>query len=409
MAREINRLSSLAVNRASEPGYYPDGAGLYLQVSLSGTKSWIYRYSSSGRSREMGLGSIAALNLSDARARAKECRQQRTMRIDPLEEKRASAQRQKLEDAKAITFADAAAKYIAAHEASWHNEKHRSQWKSTLETYASPVIGPLSVAAIDTSLVLRIVEPMWRTKPETAARVRGRIESVLNWATACGFRQGENPARWKGHLDRLLPARGKVRTVKHHAALPYEELPAFMTNLRAREGSGARALEFTILTGLRTGEVIGARWSEIDLQRKVWIVPAERMKARREHRVPLSDRVIEILMNLPRMDDFLFPGERSGKPLSNMAMLKTLDRLGRGDLTVHGFRSTFRDWAAERTNFPNHVVEMALAHTIGNKVEAAYRRGDLFEKRLRLMDAWAEYATKTPEVGEVIKLRIGVG
>jgi integrase len=330
------------------------------------------------------------------------------MGIDPLEAKRASVQRQKLEDAKAITFADAAAKYIGTHEASWRNEKHRSQWKSTLATYAFPVIGSLSVAAIDTGLILKIIEPMWRTKPETGARVRGRIESILNWATARDFRQGENPARWKGHLDRLLPARGKVHAVKHHAALPYEELPAFMAELRAKEGSSARALELTILTGLRTSEVIGARWSEFDFQRQVWVVPADRMKAKREHRVPLSNRAIEILTNLLREDDFLFPGERCGKPMSNMAMLKALERLGRSDITVHGFRSTFRDWAAERTNFQNHVVEMALAHTIGNKVEAAYRRGDLFEKRAQLMDAWAEYTTRST-VGEVIKLRIGAG
>jgi integrase len=405
MAREIHRLSALAVNRASEPGYYPDGDGLYLQVSSTGTKSWIYRYSNEGRSREMGLGSLAALSLSDARARAKECRQQRLMGVDPLEAKRTSATLKKLEAAKAVTFSDAATRYIAAHEASWGNEKHRAQWKSTLEIYATPVIGALSVATIDTGSVLKIIEPIWRTKPETASRVRGRIESVLNWAIARGFRQGDNPARWKGHLDKLLPARGKVRTVKHHAALPFDELPIFMTNLRSCQGSGARALELTILTGLRTGEVIGACWREFNLRGKLWIVPAERMKAKREHRVPLSDYVVELLAALPQTSNFLFPGERDGKPLSNMAMLQTLNRLGRSDVTVHGFRSTLRDWAAERTNFPNHVVEMALAHTIGNKVEAAYRRGDLFEKRVRLMDAWAEFATKAPKVGQVIKLQ----
>jgi integrase len=405
MVRQINRLSALAVSRANEPGYYPDGAGLYLQVSPSGTKSWIYRYSSAGRSREMGLGSIAALNLSEARDRAKECRQQRTMGIDPLEEKRASAARKKLEDAKAIMFADAAANYIAAHEPSWRNDKHRAQWKSSLATYAFPIIGTVSVAAIDTTLVLKVIDPIWRSKPETAARLRGRIEAVLNWAIARGLRQGDNPARWKGHLSNLLPSRSKVQTVKHHAALPYDELPTFMTQLRARNGSGARALELTVLTGLRTSEVIGARWQEFDLQRKLWTVPADRMKAKREHRVPLSNRVIAILDHLPKEGDLLFPGERSGKSLSNMAMLTVLDRLGRRDLTVHGFRSTFRDWAAERTNFPNHVVEMALAHTIGNKVEAAYRRGDLFEKRARLMEAWSQFAAKQPEVGEIIRLR----
>jgi integrase len=407
MAREVNRLNALAVGRAIKPGYYHDGAGLYLQVSQSGTKSWIYRYTYNSRPREMGLGSVAALSLSDARVRAKHCRHQRAMGIDPLEERRASAQRQKLEDAKAITFADAATRYIATHESAWRNKKHRSQWRSTLENYAFPIIGTLSVAAVDTSVVLKIIEPMWRTKPETASRVRGRIESVLNWATARGFRQGENPARWRGHLDRLLPARSRVKTVKHHSALPFAELPVFMSQLRAREGAGARALELTILTGLRTGEVIGARWQEVDLQGKMWIVPAERMKAKREHRIPLSDYVIAMLSKLPKVDEFIFPGERSGQPISNMAMLSTLGRLSRRDLTVHGFRSTFRDWAAERTNFPNHVVEMALAHTIGNKVEAAYRRGDLFEKRARLMDAWAKFATTCPGRGsDTAKLRL---
>jgi integrase len=293
MAREIHRLSALAVNRASEPRYYPDGDGLYLQVSSTGTKSWIYRYSNGGRSREMGLGALSALSLSDARARVKECRQQRLMGVDPLEAKRTSATLKKLEAAKAVTFSDAATRYIAAHEASWGNEKHRAQWKSTLEIYATPVIGALSVATIDTGSVLKIIEPIWRTKPETASRVRGRIESVLNWAIARGFRQGDNPARWKGHLDKLLPARGKVRTVKHHAALPFDELPIFMTNLRSCQGSGARALELTILTGLRTGEVIGACWREFNLRGKLWIVPAERMKAKREHRVPLSDYVVD--------------------------------------------------------------------------------------------------------------------
>jgi integrase len=357
----------------------------------------------------MGLGSITALGLSEARVRAKECRHQRTMGIDPLEAKRAATERKKVEDARAITFTEAATKYIAAHEASWRNEKHRAQWKSSLQTYAFPIIGPLSVASIDTSLVLKIIEPMWKIKPETATRVRGRIECVLNWATARGFRHGENPARWKGHLDRLLPARGKIRSVKHHAAMPYEQLPTFMATLRDSECSGARALELTILTALRTNEAIGARWAEFDLNRKTWTVPAERMKAKREHRVPLSDRAIAILTTLPRHDEFVFPGGRNGKSLSNAAMSQTLERLGRGDVTVHGFRSTFRDWAAERTNFPNHVVEMALAHTIGNKVEAAYRRGDLFDKRVRLMDAWAEYATKTLEVGEVVNLRMAQG
>lgn len=405
MARLSLRLTALTVNRTAEPGYHADGAGLYLQVSKGGTKSWIYRYSFGGRAHEMGLGSLAALTLAEARARAKDCRAQRAGGVDPLEAKRAAVAKRKLDTARSITFADAAGQYIETHSAAWRNEKHRAQWTSTLKAYAYPVIGSLPVADVDTVLVIKILSPLWPDMPETASRIRGRIEAVLNWATVSGHRQGDNPARWKGHLDTLLPARGKVRAVKHHAALPYDELPAFMVDLHGRPGSAARALELTILTALRTGEAIGAKWGEIDFATKTWTVPAARMKANREHRVPLCDRAVSILQNLPRENEFLFPGERAGKPLSNMAMLQTLKRMGRDDVTVHGFRSTLRDWAAERTSFANHVVEMALAHTIGNKVEAAYRRGDLFDKRRRLMDAWGEFAMKAPASGEVIAFR----
>jgi integrase len=255
------------------------------------------------------------------------------------------------------------------------------------------VLGALSIQAIDTNVVLRVLEPIWKTKPETASRVRGRIESILDWAKVRGLRQGENPARWRGHLDHLLPAKSKVRRVKHHAALPYAELPKFIAELRTQEGVAARALEFTILTASRTGETIGAVWDELNTSEKLWSIPADRMKAGRDHRVPISSRALEILRHEHdlRTSDYVFPGGKAGKPLSNMAMTEVLRRMGRGNITVHGFRSTFRDWAAERTNFPNEVVEMALAHAVGDKVEAAYRRGDLFEKRRRLMAEWATY------------------
>ena len=279
---------------------------------------------------------------------------------------------------------------MAAHRAAWKNEKHAAQWTATLETYAYPVIGDLQLHLIDTALVMKVIEPIWSTKPETASRVRGRMELVFDWATVRGYRHGDNPARWRGHLDKLLPARSKVRKTEHHSALAYTDLPAFLAKLRAQDGVAARALEFTILTAARTSETLGARKGEIDGKEKIWTVLGERMKAGKEHRVPLSERALANLDQINCLDgdkgDFVFPGGRLGKPLSNMAMLAVLQRMGRADLTVHGFRSTFRDWAAERTNFAAEVVEMALAHAIDSKTEAAYRRGDLFEKRRRL---WA--------------------
>lgn len=301
-----------------------------------------------------------------------------------------------------MTFDACAAAYIGAHETGWRNAKHRDQWRNTLSTYANPVFGSRPVQAIDVGLVMKALEPIWQTKPETASRLRGRIEAVLDWATVRGYRQGDNPARWRGHLDKLLPARNKIRSVEHHAALPYDETAEFLAMLRSQEGIGARALEFLILTAARTGEVIGAQRDEIDLDEKVWIVPAARMKAGREHRVPLSPAAVAVLERMKESceGDFVFPGGRRNKPLSNMALLAVLRRMGRGDLTAHGFRSTFRDWAAERTNFPREVAEAALAHTVGDKVEAAYRRGDLFDKRRQLMEAWARFSAigKAPEV-----------
>jgi integrase len=398
MARIVGKLKALEVSRAKERGYYGDGGGLYLLVGPTGAKSWVFRFRKAGRLREMGLGPLHTIGLARAREKARDAREQRLDGGDPLEAKHAARQQARLDVAKAMSFQQCAERYIASHKAGWRNAKHAAQWPSTLGTYVYPAFGSLPVQGVDVGLVLKALEPIWTAKPETAGRVRGRIESVLDWATARGYRQGENPARWKGHLENLLPQKSKVRRVEHHAVLPYAELADFMVELRLQEGIAARALEFAILTAARTGEVIGARWSEIDLKGRLWTLPAERMKAGKEHRVPLSAAALAILraMQDVREGDFVFPGGRARRPLSNMAFLMLLRRMGRGDLTAHGFRSTFSDWCSEQTNFPAEVREMALAHAVGDKVEAAYRRGDLFQKRRDLMDAWASFATAEP-------------
>jgi integrase len=404
MARETNRLTALAVDNASEPGMYADGDGLYLRVTEDKTKNWVLRYMLNGRPRWMGLGPLKLFGLKEARAKALDARRLRYDGVDPIEARALRRAKARLDAAKAITFKQCADSYINAHRAGWRNGKHAAQWEATLATYAEPVIGSLPVQAIDTALVLRVLEPVWTTKPETAGRVRGRIEAILDFAKARTWREGENPARWRGHLDKLLPARGKVRRVEHHAALPYAELPGFLLALREQEGVAARALEFAVLTAARTGETIGARWSEIDLLDKTWTVPAARMKAGREHRVPLSARALAILEEISahrKADDgFVFAGGKPGLPLSNMAFLMLLRRMERGDLTAHGFRATFKTWASERTAFQNEIIEAALAHVVGSKVEQAYQRGDMFEKRRRLMDAWARYCAKAPPAKE---------
>jgi integrase len=395
------------IDRLKEPGRYLDERGLYLQVMSATNRSWLLRYEINGRKRWMGLGPCADFTLEEARERARQARQLLADGIDPLEARQAERAQRALAAAQTITFQDAAQQYFDQHERKWRNAKHRAQFLSTLRDYAFPKIGKLSVADIDTGLVLKVVEPIWQTKTETANRVRGRIESVLDWATVRGYRTGDNPARWKGHLDNVLPARGKIAPHKHHRALSFTDMPEFMTALGQREGFGARACELTCLTAARTGEITGARWPEFDLAAKLWTIPAGRMKGHREHRVPLSDRAVAILKALPREAEFVFPGGRKGAPISNMAMAELLKRMGRLDITVHGFRSTFRDWAAEKSNFQNHVIEMALAHVIGDKVEAAYRRGDLFEKRRKLMEAWAVYCTTPQRDATVIPMKRG--
>lgn len=409
MARSINRLSARAVAALTAKGYYPDGGGLYLQISAAGTKSWIFRFMLAGRAREMGLGPLNTVSLAEARAEAERCRKLARDAIDPIEARAAERAKRLAEMARTMTFKQCAEAYIRAHEAGWKNAKHAAQWTSTMETYAYPVLGKLPVGSVDTALVMKVLEPIWTEKTETASRVRGRMESILGWATVSGFRSGDNPARWKGHLQNLLPARSKVQKVEHHAALPYDQMGAFMVALRAQEGIGARGLEFCILTATRTIETIGARWDEFDIAKRVWTIPGDRMKAGLEHRVPLSDAAMAVLtaMGAIRVNEFVFPGAGKERPLSNMAFLQLLKRMKRSDLTAHGFRSTFRDWAAERTNFPNEVAEKALAHVVKNKVEAAYRRGDLLEKRVPMMKAWADFCAKVPaaSAGNVVAIK----
>ena len=400
------RLSSLTVKHARKPGMLADGNGLYLQVTRANARSWIFRYYRNGKSHEMGLGSLNAVSLADARLKAAACRGLLADGTDPIAARDVERAQRALEDARAITFDQCAEAFITAHGAAWKNQKHVAQWKATLRTYVSPVFGSLPVQVVDVALIMKVLEPIWTTKPETASRVRGRIESVLNWAKARGYRTGENPALWKGHLDNLLPARSKIANIKHHAALHHDQTSQFVDALRRQNGIASLALEFAILTAARTGEIIGARWAEIDLEAKVWTVPASRMKNGREHRVPLSVEALAVLTKVSQgePEEFVFAG-RKKRPLSNMAFLMLLRRMGHDKLTGHGFRSTFRDWAAERTNFQAEIAEAALGHVVGSKVEVAYRRGDFFEKRRRLMEAWGQFATTAPGDAVVVSLR----
>ena len=371
---------------------YGDGLGLWLQLTGKGAKSWIFRFTLCGRSREMGLGSAHTFTLAEARDRARECRKLTADGIDPIQVRHSKRQEAALEAAKAVTFRQCAEQYIAAHKAGWRSAVHAAQWPSSLANHVYPVIGDLPVQAIDTDLMMKVLEPVWKSRPETATRVRGRIELVLDWAATRGYRRKENPARWKGHLANLLPKRSKVQKVAHHPALPFKQVPALMVALTEQESVAARALEFTILTAARSGEVMGARWSEIDIKAGIWTVPAERMKAGVEHRVPLTAPAIAVLKTVVGLDRALvFPSVRSGRSISDKSLRTALDTAGGASVTVHGFRSSFRDWAGECTAFPRDLAEMALAHSVGDATERAYRRSDLFEKRRELIDAWAKH------------------
>jgi integrase len=403
--RRIGNLSTARVRTAVPKAgrralVLPDGGNLYLQITRGSDglrRSWTFRYEFDGRRHELGLGPLHTLGLTEARDKARALRQQLLDDINPLEARRQARATRRVEAAKGVTFQQCAEQYIAAHRAGWRNVKHASQWRSTLSTYVYPVIGALPVQAVDTGLVLKCIEPIWNAKTETASRLRGRIEAVIGWATARGYRTGDNPAAWRSHLENLLPARAKVQAVEHHPALPYVEIPEFMAELRATDSLTARALEFTILTAARAGEVLGAQWGEFDLTNRTWTVPAERTKRLREHRVPLSDRAAEILEVLPRTGERVFAASRTG-------MLELLQTMR--PVTVHGFRSTFRDWAGDRTAFARDVVETALAHATGDKTEAAYRRSDALEKRRQLMTAWATFCSTTM-TGEVVSIGRG--
>lgn len=406
--RLVNRLTPLAVKRASKPGAYLDGNGLILVVGKGtgaevGGKSWVFRYKVGGKSREMGLGSADIVTLAEARQKMIDARKLLLDGCDPLQHRRDVMRARALAAENARTFEDCARALIEAKQAEWKNPKHRKQWTATLETYAYPVLGSMDVADIDTPHVRRVLDPIWLTKNETASRLRGRIEAVLAWATAHKHRVGENPARWRGHLSTMMAEPGKVQRVQHHAALPYAELGAFMRDLREREGMGARALEFAILTAARSGEVRGATWAEFDLDGKLWTIPAGRMKAGKEHRVPLSDDVVNLLEALPRSDGPAFPAPRGGM-LSDMSLTAVLKRMGRADLTGHGFRSTFRDWAGETTAHTREVIEHALAHQLKDKAEAAYARGELLAKRKLLMADWAAYCSTVPQPAAVLPM-----
>jgi integrase len=394
---KIDLLSAAKVKSLKDPGDYLDGRGLYLQVRSESSKSWLLKFSLFKRAREMGLGSAFDFSLADAREMRDTLRKQIKLGIDPIAQRKADDAEKARERAKSITFKEACARYIAANRSGWKNIKHAAQWEATLKTYAYPMIGALPVQSIDTALVMKVLDPIWSTKSETASRVRGRIEAVIDTCKARGEYSGENPARWKGHLETLLPKRSKVNKVKNHPALPYAELPAFMQDLRAREGIAASALEFQILTVARPGNALGARWSEFDRKAAVWTIAGENMKGDKDHKVPLSAAALDVLDRMEKIKNgkYVFYSPGSGRPLSDAATGAVLDRMNRHDIVPHGFRSTFRDWAAER-GYPDAVAEAALAHTVSDAVIAAYKRTTFFELRKKLMDDWAAFATSDP-------------
>jgi integrase len=416
MALSIKRVASLK----NKPGRYHDGNGLYLQVPIAGKKqprasraSWLLRYEKDHVEHWMGLGKLRLWTLAKARERAAEAQRLLEQGIDPIKDRereraaRADEEaKREAEQARKKTFAECATAFLAKHSNGWRSAKHREQWKSSLATYANPVIGKMCVSDIGTPHIVEMLEPIWEDKQPTARRLLGRVERILNFAKASGYRSGDNPAAWRGHLRDLMSSNGKTDDA-HHAALPYAELPAFMAELRKCEGIAPRALEFLILTAARTGEVRLAVETEIDMREKVWTVPAKRMKAGKEHKVPLSPAALALLAKLPREGHFLFVGAKKGEPFGPLSLTRMLERMGR-NVTVHGFRSAFTDWAHDTTAFPKTVIDMAIAHKVPDKVEAAYRRGELMEKRRRLMAAWATYCASKPtaDAGDkVVSLR----
>jgi integrase len=449
MARAtINRLSDRRVKTA-KAGMHPDGGGLYLRVTDGRPgddespvlkRYWVFRYRQRGtrKDRQLGIGPLDTVTLPAARTAAKQYREQLLVGLDPIEQRNAERASRAVAEAKAMTFDECRDAYIASHETGWRNAAHRQQWSSTLATYATPVFGHLPVDAVDTGLVVEVLEPIWTDKNETASRVRGRIEAILNWARVRGYRNGPNPAMWKGHLDHLLPAKSKVAKIEHHPALPYARIGEFMADLFKRDGTAARALRFTVLTAARAGEVFRMTWGEVDLTAKLWTIPGDRMKGGRQHRVPLSIQTLSILgEGRPSPQRYVFPGNKPGRPLSNMAMLELIRRMncerqvvglqrwtdaeGR-DVVPHGFRSSFKDWATDWTPspseiveaakrgeiveaFPRDLVEVALAHALDSKTEEAYRRTEMIEKRRRLMSKWAEYCSRPAACGDVVRLR----
>ncbi len=394
------------------PGTHGDGAGLYLQVA-GGSRAWLFRYKRGGKTHWQGLGSFPAVSLAAAREAAAAARKTLAQGVDPIAARRPVAAVEAVQPAR--TFAEVAEAWLAAHEGSYRNPKHRAQVRTTLETHAIPKLGKMPVASISTGDVLAVLQPLWKVTPETASRLRGRIEGVLSYAKALGWREGQNAAAWKDNLDHLLPATGKVRRVEHHAALPWAQMPGFMKALRQRDGIGAMALQFTILTAARSGETRGATWGEIDLAGATWSIPGPRMKAGVPHRVPLSGAALAILADMALLRDpkagaeaLIFLGAKRGRPLSDMSLTAVLRRMGRGELTAHGFRSSFRDWAGEATDHPRELAEAALAHTLRDKVEAAYRRGDALDKRRRLMGEWAAFcASPAAETARVVPMAAG--
>ena len=411
MVRRMNRLSQLAISgaRTKTPGMYPDGGGLYLCVGSQSARSWIFRFARDGRTRYMGLGSLAVMSLAEARQKAGEARRLLAGGQDPIAARDAQLAAARALEATAMSFRQCAESYIAAHRDGWRSAKHAAQWINTLEAYVYPVLGDMPVAAVDVGLVLKVLEPIWKTRTETASRVRGRIEVVLSWAKTREYRSGENPAAWRGHLENLLPPRRKLRQVRHLSALPYPAIGSFMAELRAEQGVAARALELTVLCATRTSETLGARWHEIDLATKTWTIAAERMKGGKEHRVPLAPAALAILQDMSaiRVGDYIFPGVRAGRPINSRALLNVLERMNRKDITAHGFRSTFRDWCADQTSFPREICEQALVHTVGSAVERAYRRSDVIDHRRQLMALWATFCATPVPRGEVVPIRRG--